>query len=140
MPFGLCNAPATFERLMGKVLDGLSWKTCLVYLDDVIVFGKDFETTLTRLSEVFDRLRNAGLKLSPKKCELFQRSVAYLGHIVTTEGVKVDPTKIEAIRNWPVPTNVTELRGFIGLCSYYRKFIRSFAKIARPLHSLAEKS
>ena len=124
---------------MGKVLDGLSWKTCLVYLDDVIVFGKDFETTLTRLSEVFDRLRNAGLKLSPKKCELFQRSVAYLGHIVTTEGVKVDPTKIEAIRNWPVPTNVTELRGFIGLCSYYRKFIRSFAKIARPLHSLTEK-
>lgn len=130
MPFGLCNAPATFERLMNKILEGLSWKTCLVYLDDVIVFGQDFESTLDRLRDVLSRL-----KLSPKKCDLFKKKVSYLRHVVTTEG------KIEAIREWPVPVNVTQLRSFLGLCSYNRKFIYDFAKLAklaRPLNALTE--
>lgn len=138
MPFGLCNAPATFERLMNKILEGLSWKTCLVYLDDVIVFGQDFESTLDRMRDVLSRLRAAGLKLSPKKCDLFKKKVSYLGHVVTTEGIRVDPGKIEAIREWPVPVNVTQLRSFLGLCSYYRKFIYNFAKLARPLNALTE--
>lgn len=138
MPFGLCNAPATFERLMNKILEGLSWKTCLVYLDDVIVFGQDFESTLDRLRDVLSRLRAAGLKLSPKKCDLFKKKVSYLGHVVTTEGIRVDPGKIEAIRVWPVPVNVTQLGSFLGLCSYYRKFIYNFAKLARPLNALTE--
>lgn len=138
IPFGLCNAPATFERLMNKILEGLSWKTCLVYLDDVIVFGQDFESTLDRLRDVLTRLRAAGLKLSPKKCDLFKKKVSYLGHVVTTEGIRVDPGKIEAIRERPVPVNVTQLRSFLGLCSYYRKFIYGFAKLARPLNALTE--
>lgn len=138
MPFGLCNAPATFERLMSKVLSGLSWKTCLVYLDDVIVFGQDFETTLNRLEEVLLRLRTAGLKLSPKKCFLFQKRVTYLGHIVTPDGIQVDQSKIDAIKYWPVPVNIKQLRSFLGLCSYYRKFILNFAKVARPLNSMTE--
>lgn len=138
MSFGLCNAPATFERLMNKILEGLSWKTCLVYLDDVIVFGQDFESTLDGLRDVLSRLRTAGLKLSPKKCDLFKKKVSYLRHVVTTEGIRVDPGKIEAIREWPVPVNVTQLRSFLGLCSYYCKFIYDFAKLARPLNALTE--
>ena len=86
MPFGLANAPATFERLMENVLKGLQWEILLVYLDDVIVFGKTVEDELKRLCKVFERLRSARLKLKPSKCHLFQRSVTYLGHIVSTEG------------------------------------------------------
>ena len=140
MPMGLCNAPATFERLMNKVLSGLSWKTCQVYLDDVIVFGNNFETTLERLRGVFDRLRASGSKLNPLKCKLFQKSVNYLGHVVSSDGVTADPAKIEAIVNWPRPTSVKEVRGFLGLCSYYRRMILNFAKFARPLNVLTEKN
>ena len=86
MPFGLCNAPATFERLMDKVMAGLQWEILLIYLDDVIVFGKTVEEEIQRLRVVFERLRKAGLKLKPSKCSLFQQSVKYLGHIVSTEG------------------------------------------------------
>lgn len=139
MPMGLCNAPATFERLMNKVLKGLSWKTCLVYLDDIIVFGTEFESTLQRLHEVFDRLRMAGLKLNPKKCTLFQKSVNYLGHVVSKDGVRADSSKTEAISNWPRPTTVKEVRAFRGICLYYRRFIFDFAKYARPLNKLTEK-
>lgn len=136
---GLCSAPATFERLMNKVLKGLSWKTCLVYLDDIIVFGDSFDCTLQRLREVFDRLRTASLKLNPAKCSLFQNSVNYLGHVVSKDGACADSSKIEAIRNWPRPTTVKEVRAFLGLCSYYRRFIFDFAQCARPLNALTAK-
>ena len=98
MPFGLCNAPSTFERLMELVLKGLHWKICLIYLDDVIVIGRTFEKELERLKQVFERLTCAGLKLKPKKCFLFQKRVSYLGHIVTEESITSDPEKVEQVR------------------------------------------
>eukprot|EP00731_Ephydatia_muelleri_P020755 Em0013g482a len=104
MPFGLCNAPATFQRLMDKVLSGLKWYSCLVYIDDIVVVGDSFGNHLYNLVGVLKRLREAGLKVKPSKCSLCQREVQYLGHVVSTEGIFTDPTKVEAICNWPTPT------------------------------------
>ena len=102
MPFGLCNAPATFQRLRDLVLTGLQWSSCLVYLDDVI-FGKTFQEHLSNLAAVFERLRKAGLKLQPHKCSLLQKEVKYLGHIVSESGVSPDPSKTDKVANWPIP-------------------------------------
>ena len=136
MAFGLCNAPATFERLMENVLGDLRW---LIYLDDVIVHASTFERELERLRLVWSRLRAANLKLNPKKCKLFRCKVRFLGHVVCAEGVTIDSDKIEAVKTWPVPRNAKEVRRFVGLCSYYRRFVRSFSEVARPLHELTEK-
>ena len=140
MPFGLTNAPATFQRLMERILTGLQWQTCLVYIDDIIIFSKTFDEHITHLAEVFTRLKSAGLKLKPKKCSIFQTEVAYLGHIVSRDGISTDPAKTKAIREWPTPTNVTEVRRFLGLCSYYRRFVPDFATTAQPLIHLTEKN
>jgi hypothetical protein len=140
MPFGLCNAPATFERLMETVLSGLQWQICLIYLDDVIVYGKTFEEMLSNLKQVFQKLRSAGLKLKARKCTLFAKQVKYLGHFISENGVETDPEKIEAVVRWPEPVNKTQVRSFLGLCSYYRRFIANFSDIARPLHKLTEAS
>ena len=139
MPFGLASAPATFERLMEKVLAGLHWKICLVYLDDIIVFSRSFESHIENLGEVLSRIQEAGLKVAPHKCQLFRKEVQYLGHVVSNEGIRTDPKKTEAIVNWPQPQCVRDVRSFVGLCSYYRRFVKGFADIARPLHRLAEK-
>lgn len=140
MPFGLCNAGATFERLMERVLSNLSWKVCLVYLDDIIILSKTFDEHLENLTQVFERLKGANLKMNPKKCILLQKEVSFLGHIVSEEGIATDPSKIEAIKHWPIPRSVKEVRSFLGLCSYYRKFIYKFSDIARPLYNLMEKN
>ena len=105
MAFGLCNAPATFQRLMERVLTGLQYVTCHVYLDDIVVFGRSLEETLGRLQQVFNRLRAAGLKLKPSKCSFFQREVLYLGHVIGANGVACDHDKIEAVKNWVEPRN-----------------------------------
>ncbi|KAJ3641514.1 hypothetical protein Zmor_028019 [Zophobas morio] len=138
MPFGLCNAPATFERLMEMVLKGLTWKTCLVYLDDVMIMGKTFDDHLKNLEEVLERMEKARLKLNPKKCSLFQKRVEFLGHIVSEKGIETNPTKALAIRDWPIPRDKHELRSFLGLCTYYRRFVEGYADIAAPLHQLME--
>ena len=136
MPFGLTNAPATFQRLMESCLGELHLDWCIIYLDDIIIFSRTPDDHITRLEGVLEKLAKAGLKLKPSKCELFRSSLKYLGHIVSKDGIATDPRKIEAIRNWPHPKTVTDIRSFTGFTNYYRKFIKGYAKIARPLHEL----
>jgi len=139
MPFGLCNAPATFQRLMGVVLGDLTFDILLIYLDDIIVFSKDFDSHCQRLEIVFNRLRQHGLKLKPSKCFLLKPEVKFLGHLISSKGIKVDGEKTRALETWPVPTNVRELRQVLGFMSYYRRFVPGFAQLARPLHALVGK-
>ena len=139
MPFGLCNAPATFERLMDRVLQGLRWSRCLVYLDDIISFRSTFDGALTNLTLVFERLRSYGLQLKSTKCHLFRSSVPFLGHIVGRRGLECDPAKIEDVKSWPVPDCLKSVRQFLGFVGYYRRFIPSFADIATPLVALTGK-
>ena len=138
MPFGLCNAPATFERLMELALKGINGTECLVYLDDIIVLGSSFENHMANLGHVFDRLVCHGLKLKAPKCSLFQDEARYLGHVVSANGVQTDPDKIRAVNDWPVPHTKKEVKSFLGLCAYYRRFIGGFSTIAKPLHVLTE--
>ena len=139
VPFGLGNAPATFSRLMDRVLAGLHWETCLFYLDDIIVFSSTWEEHLARLREVFERLRHAKLKLGAAKCTFAAKEVSYLGHRVTEEGLLPDPSLLAAIRDIPPPTTATEVRSFLGLAGYYRRYVKGFAAIAAPLHALTRK-
>ena len=136
MPFGLCNAPATFQRLMERCMGKLNLRDCLIYLDDTIIFSSTFEEHLERLQAVFERLQQHNLKLKPSKCQLFKSRATYLGHVVSEEGLETDPAKIEAVRTWPVPKSVKDVRRFLGFTGYYRRFIEGFAAIARPLNNL----
>ena len=136
MPQGITNAPATFQRLMEKCLGDLLHREAFVYLDDIIVFAANEKDHEQHLTHVLDRLREYGLKLSPEKCKFFQSRVKCLGHVISAEGVTTDPDKIDAVRSWAVPTNVKELKSFLGLAGYYRRFIKGFSTIAKPLHAL----
>jgi len=140
LPFGLCNAPSTFQRLVDMALAGLTWEVCLAYLDDLIIFSNTFEQQVERLQMVFDRLVDADLKLKPSKCSLFQRKVKVLGSIVSGEGIEPDPEKVQAVAEWPHPQNLTEVRAFVALASYYCRHIPCFAEIAEPLHELTKKN
>ena len=122
---------------METALRGLHWKTALIYLDDIIVFAPDMPTHLTRLEEVFGRLRAANLKLKPNKCKLFARRVKYLGHVVSDEGVEADEDKVAAIRDWPTPRCKRDVQAFLGTCGYYRRFIPRYSEISRPLTQVA---
>ena len=136
MPFGLTNAPATFQRFMDAVLAGLKWRNLLVYMDDICVFSTSFENHLADLKLVFEWLRSAKLKLKPSKCHLFKNELKFLGHVISDHGIKPDPDKIKAISNMPIPSNVSKLQSFLGMCSYYRKFIQDFSQICKPLYEL----
>ena len=139
VPFGLCNAPATFSRLMDRILSGLHWETCLFYFNDIIVFSSTWEEHLARLRQVFERLRHAQLKLGAEKCTFTAKEVSYLGHRVTEDGLLPDPALLAAIREIPPPKTATEVRSFLGLAGYYRRCVKNFAAIAGPLHALTRK-
>lgn len=139
MPFGLCNSAPTFQRLMDSVLSGLLWNTCLVYIDDVIVFSETISDHVKRLEEVLKRFEDSGLKLKAQKCSFGKTEVAFLGHKISATGISPDTDKVKSIHNFPEPSNVSELRSFLGLISYYRKFVKDFASKAAPLHKLLRK-
>uniref|UniRef100_A0A3B3RBJ3 Gypsy retrotransposon integrase-like protein 1 n=1 Tax=Paramormyrops kingsleyae TaxID=1676925 RepID=A0A3B3RBJ3_9TELE len=136
MPQGVTNAPSTFQRLMEKCMKDINLKEVLVFLDDLIVFSSTLEDHETRLTHVLERLREYGLKLSPDKCKFFQTSVRYLGHIVSRDGVSTDPEKVQALKTWPRPQTLRELQSFLGFTGYYRRFVKDYSKIVRPLTCL----
>ena len=133
MPMGMTNSPAVFQRLMELVLTGLQWHTCLIYLDDVLVFGSNFDEHMQRVEQILLRIREAGLKLKPEKCQFLQTSVNFLGHKISSEGILPNPENIAKVQQWPVPTTATHVRQILGLGSYYRRFIKGYSDLVRPL-------
>ena len=134
MPFGLTNAPATFQRLMEQTLQNLP--NVIVFIDDIVVFSATFEDHLEKLDKVFERLKEAGLKLKPKKCHLFKRKVKYLGHVISDQGIETDPGKTDVICAWPVPKTTHELRKALGFLGYYRRFIQGYSQLVKPLYDI----
>lgn len=140
MEFGLTNAPATFQRLMDEVTTGVDWTAGTVYLDDILVGSKTFEDHLKDLQKLFDKLRDYGLSMKLSKCHFFKKRLIYLGHEMSKEGIKPDPMKVAVIQNLQAPTDISGLRRFLGLTSYYRRFIKGYSKIAFPLNNLLKKN
>ena len=140
LPMGLKVSPSTFSRLMTVAMSGLNMERCLVYLDDIIVFGKTLEEHNRNLSDVFERLRKTNLKLNPQKCNFLKTELLYLGHLVSVEGVKPDPSKIEIIKQWSSPRSADEVKRFVAFANYYRKHIKDFAKLCSPLNKLTRKN
>lgn len=140
MPFGLKTAPATFQRLMDQILEGLQGTELFVYLDDVVIYASSLKEHEDKFQKLADRLRNANLKLQPDKCEFLKKEVAYLGHIISEDGLKPDPKKIDAVQNFPTPRTSKNIKEFLGLAGYYRRFIQDFSKIAKPLTELLKKT
>lgn len=139
MPFGLKNAPATFQRVMDNVLKDLQNKICLVYMDDIIVFSTSLQEHIVNLKKVFEKLRENNLKVQLDKSEFLRKEVAFLGHIITPDGIKPNPDKIKAILHYPIPKTTKEIKAFLGLLGYYRKFIPNFAKLTKPFTSCLRK-
>ncbi len=140
MPFGLCNAPATFQRLMDRVLSGLKWSMCLVYLDDVLIFSRDFPEHLRRLDLVLGAIQSAGLVLNLEKCQFCVKEIPFLGHVLTSCGIKPSNDKVRAILEYRRPKETSSLRSFLGLIGYYRRFVPDFAALECPLAALLRKN
>ena len=140
MPFGLCNAPGVFQRIMNTVLSPVLWRLAMVYIDDVIVFSKTEEEHVEALEEVMSLLVSKGLTIRLKKCQFFKEEVQFLGHVLDGKGIRPQQAKVDAIQKVRVPSTRTHVRSFLGMVAYYRKFIKNFASIAAPLHSLTGKN
>jgi hypothetical protein len=136
MPFGLTNAPATFQCIMNEILQPFLRKFVLVFLDDILIYNTSWEEHIQHLEQVLDTLRAHHLYLKPSKCTFGQDSLEYLGHIISSKGVSTDPSKISAMLHWPAPTTVTELKAFLGLTGYYRRFVKGYGMLTRPLTQL----
>lgn len=139
MPFGLMNAPSTFQRVMDNVLRDLIGTVCLVFLDDIIVYSTSLQEHMENLKKVFDRLRESNLKIQLDKSEFLHKSCAFLGHVVSTDGIRPNPEKISAVKNFPIPKTPKQIKTFLGLLGYYRKFINDFANLTKPLTSCLKK-
>lgn len=139
MPFGMMNVPSTFQSLMNEVFRPMLRRWVLVFFDDILVYSPDWQSHLHHLSTVLDILQEQQLVANKKKCSFAQLSVEYLGHVVSQNGVAMDPAKIKSVTNWPTPKNVKGVRGFLGLTGYYRKFVKDYGRIARPLTALTKK-
>ena len=138
MPFGLCHAQATFQRLMALILSGLVGLECLIYLVDIILFGPTFDVHLLRCEQVFIRLQENHLKIKLEKCHFGLPHVSFLGHVVSWDGKQTDPAKTSSIATWPLPQHISQLRSFLKLASHYRRFIKDFGKIASPMTAMLE--
>ena len=134
----MAQAPTYFQRLINEVLTGCDF--AMGYLDDIIIYSKNEEEHLQHLEEIFERLRKAGLKLKLQKCSFFKKHIQYLGHLISDEGIQPLPEKVESIRNMPTPTSAKQVKQFLGLVGYYRKFVPSFADISQPLTKLTKKN
>ena len=140
MLFGLCNAPATFQRVMNTILRESLDKFVLVFLDDILIYSRTKEEHLEHIREVLHRLRSEKLFGRLKKCDFFRTEVEYLGFDVSAEGIKPSLSKVQAILNWPTPKTVTDVRSYLGLCNFYRRFIRWFSELAAPMMDLTKKN
>ena len=136
MPFGLTNAPAAFMDLMNRVFKEYLDKFVIVFIDDILIYSRSKEDHVEHLRTVLKILKQKKLYAKFKKCEFWLDKIAFLGHIVSSEGISVDPSKVEAVENWPRPKSVSEVRSFLGLAGYYRRFVEGFSKIALPLTQL----
>jgi hypothetical protein len=130
MPFGLTNAPSTFQALMNDIFSKLLRKYVLVFFDDILIYSKTWAEHIMQLQEVFTIIQDQKLFLRQKKCEFGRDSISYLGHVISCQGVAMDPENIAAMIQWPQPTTVKTLKGFLGLTGYYRKFIKGYGDIA----------
>lgn len=133
MPFGLKNAPATFQRMMDEILREYLYKFCFVYMDDVVIFSRSLSEHIDHIRLIFKKLKEVNLKVQPDKSEFLCKEVAFLGHIITSDGIKPNPSKIETVQRYPIPKTQKEIKAFLGLVGYYRRFIQNFAKITFPL-------
>jgi len=140
MPFGLKNAPATFQSFINSILRSYLEKCVILYLDDILIYSKDLEEHHNQVRNVHQTLINNNLYTKLEKCEFDQNKVEFLGYILSGDGVSTDPKKIKSIEEWPRPENLKDVQRFIGLCNYYRRFVKDFAKIAKPLHNLTRKN
>jgi hypothetical protein len=139
MPFGLTNAPATFQSLMNDIFAALLRRGVLVFMDDILIYSATMEEHISLLRQVFDILQKHQFFIKRSKCSFAQSSIEYLGHVVSADGVATEPSKVEAVMHWCQPTNLKQLRGFLGLTGYYRKFIPYYGIVARPLTTLLKK-
>lgn len=139
MPFGMCNSPSTYSRAINLVMQGLTWKHMLAFLDDMLILGSDFNEHMRNLRMVFTRLREYGLRLKAKKCELCQHKVEFLGRVVSEDGLEMGNSYADSIENWKKPKNIKGVERFLGFANYHRQFIKNYAKIAEPLHRVTGK-
>ena len=140
MPFGITNAPSTFMRLMNHVLRAFMGKFVVVYFDDILIYSRSQVEHVEHVRQIFQKLREEQLFANFEKCEFHTNEVTYLGYVINCEGLKVDPKKVQAIQEWTPPKNINELRRFLGMCGFFRRFLPHFSTIASPMTSLLKTS